>query len=148
MTTFHAPHNHRTLTIGQHADGSGITFHTEDGSASVGVYLDPADSPAIALAVLDAAGIEPELHEHPDIPDLTAAQLAETGAWYLRKSVKRAESESKDRAEEAELEADAEELFSAFTLAGGTWATVHGDHRKRWVAAARRARELAKERAK
>lgn len=99
MTTFHAPHNHRTLTIGQHADGSGITFHAEDGSASVGVYLDPADAPAIALAVTDSGGIEPTFHAETDMND--PVQLAEMGAWYLHKSVKVAERMAAAASEEA-----------------------------------------------
>ncbi|MBF6671568.1 hypothetical protein [Glutamicibacter sp. FBE19] len=114
---------------------------------STGIAIAPSDAPALALAILEAAGIEEDMVKfHSGTPEYHFAYAMHHLCQGIQAQAK-AVAEAKDR---EELEAEALELFNAWT--GTTkytsWNEVavfpDGDKRE-WLAVARKARELAKE---
>ena len=123
-----------TLAIESHDDDSiFIDLNNPD------AIFSHADAPAIALAVLEAAGIKAS-----DLPESTSINLA---AYYLREHIGVEAANANAAAEQAELEVEALELLNAFRADSGLSPhscieDMPASSRASWLAAARRAREL------
>lgn len=114
-----------------------------DGDAR-GFAFAPSDAPALALAILEAAGYSEEYEGG----NCWAGPLGQA-MHMLRLETEAHERATAEARELAELEAEALELRNAFTLAiGGRSIDSFAEHsvnKPGWIDAARRARELAKE---
>ncbi|KUM31606.1 hypothetical protein AQ436_00250 [Arthrobacter sp. EpRS66] len=99
-------------------------------------------APALALAVLEAAGVE------PDREPLECQVSLGTIVADLQGTIRYAEALASANREQAELEAEALELFNICAEAQGhstsdSWETVRPIERKdAWLAVARKAREI------
>jgi len=112
-----------------------------------GITLPPSDAPALALAILETAGVEatdmPEDPTHWNDPEA----LESLASWCLRQSIElkaRANAEAKER---EELEAEAKAFFTIYTESYGLIANWDAEEERlhdRWISFARKARELAK----
>ena len=120
-----------------------------DNHTSSVAFLDPTDAPALALAILEAAGVEAKPHEAATVPYGTPAHL-EMIASHLKvyaeaKSMNDAQAEA-----QAKLEAEALELAKAGCEAVGDESAqklsdmTYKDQRF-FLAIARSAREINKE---
>lgn len=125
---------HVTLVINyKHAGRSGLT-------------ISHSDAPALALAILEAAGVEASFD--PDATYGTAEQLGHIQD-HLHEYVNAQERAAAEAREQAELEAEALELLNAFSLATGGVPIDSFEGRSMskpgWIDAARRAREMRNE---
>ena len=132
----------------------------KDGSLSIGLgeneeppflaryHFDPAIAPALALAILEAAGIVPTAHD--GLASTEYDKCLEDAAWEIRRIVKAreriAERAAKEAADREALEGEALALCNAFQDAGGyaradVMTTHHYDYGK-WMDVARKAREI------
>jgi len=102
--------------------------------------------PALALAVLEAAGVH-RTGRNLRPEDTSLTELAEMATYLLAERERRAAEQAAADAEEAALEAEAEVLYQEIGLVPA-WHEAPEEYRNKWIAVARRARELAKERAK
>lgn len=120
--------------------------HGSDGAR--GIIIAPSDAPALALAILEAAGYGEEI-----VTDGSPDGHIQVAKYYLYEGVKAHASITAEARERAELEAEALELFRAFqhVRADGvfvsvpSFASLSEPQQAEWLAVARRARELAKE---
>lgn len=141
MSTFKSSISDRTATI----DGLGypeLCIRNSNGEVLASIALSEKDAPAIALAVLEAAGFD-----QGPFPD----HDAEEATYRLQRHVRESESKAAAAAEEAELKREAKELYYASRgpdEAYQLWLHLGEGERGKWGRAARRARELAKERTK
>lgn len=100
-----------------------------------------SDAPAIALAILSAAGVEP-LSEHYGANDDPVAMMRHA-AHFLARHATLSEAAAKEAADLQELEAAAWDLFKATSPdAPGTEFGNNHSSRKVWLNVARKAREL------
>ena len=127
-----------------------VRFRIEPRIGAEGIYLElkengkrattvfpPKDAPALALAVLEAAGVG----ESSD---------AGVAAGYLRSHIAEQERAAAEAKEQAELEAEALELLNAHREATGNPLAESLDGllynaKENWLAVARRAREMREE---
>lgn len=114
-------------------------FHTHQAKT---FFLDPSEAPALALAILEAAGVEAT-------PNAGAIALG-TVVSDLQRLIAEQERATAEARELAELEAEALELLNVRRkFEGIEQADALDDMPKAtrdiWLAVARRARELAKE---
>lgn len=123
-----------------------VRFRIEPRIGTEGIYLElkengkrattvfpPKDAPALALAVLEAAGV---------------AESSDAGvaAGYLRSHIAEQERTTAEAKEQAELEAEALELRNEFTGRTATeWAYPTTTAKEGWIAVARKAREMRAE---
>lgn len=126
---------------------------TTDSRAYTGVLLAPSDAPALALAILEAAGV---VHHDPDDTPYEKSERTENmgalnmSAFYLAKHVNDAEKAEFLAKAQAELEAEALELFKASGAYGSDrfflkFSDLEETTQSAWLAVARRAREINKE---
>lgn len=110
----------------------------------VGVHISDGDAPAIALAILEAAGV---LAKQDRYTTGTPEHL-QSLTYRLKQYVKTVEQRAKAAAEQESLGAEALVLLNAMRADGGvhgpasSWEGPHGQAREMWVAIARAAREL------
>lgn len=129
----------RRLHVDRRPEGTNLWVSDNSWESDYGITIAPSEAPALALAILEAAGVteadSPYMHEAAD--NLRAYILIE-------------EKVSAEARERAELEAEALELLNAHREATGNPLAESLDGllynaKETWLAVARRARELAKE---
>lgn len=103
----------------------------------------PSDAPALALAILEAAGFE----DSSSGGHITGARIA---VGDLKRHVKMHERITAEAKEQAELEAEALELFKVSGAYGSDRLFLKFSHlddniQKAWLAVARKAREMRAE---
>lgn len=114
-----------------------------------GLTISHSDAPALALAILEAAGVKPEHPEQAQVSFGSTGHLSQI-VFELGRFVKAEAMHAKLAREQAELEAEALELHNAF-WAGleekqlDSWDDERGNAKNSWVSAARRAREMRTE---
>lgn len=123
-------------SIQVHDNGEGVFIGLiREGSMTRGTTLGKSDAPALALAILEAAG-------HNASPNGSFS----VAACYLRQGVKEQERATAEAEELAELEAEALELRNEFTGQTATeWAYPTTTAKEGWLAVARKAREMRAE---
>lgn len=119
------------------------------GSASTSIAIADKDAPALALAILEAAGVVPVQRDYESYDDGTPAHL-QAVAYFLKQHNEARERATAEARERAELEAEALELFKASGAYGSDrlflkFSDLEETTQSAWLAVARRARELAKE---
>lgn len=130
-----------------------IIRNVGSGIGKAGIYLNSSDIPALALAILEAAGV---VHHDPDDTPYEKSERTENmgalnmSVFYLAKHVNDAEKAEFLAKEQTELEAEALELFKASGAYGSDriflqFSHLDGHIQKAWLAVARRAREINKE---
>lgn len=123
----------------------GVNIHTESPVGRRGVSIAPSDAPALALAILEAAG-----YKIAQRGDMDTVQIHVDAAIYelgcAREAQERISAEARER---AELEAEALDLFNTSQGISLThWApSTDRSVISTWVRIAKRARELAAGRA-
>lgn len=105
------------------------------GLASTSIAIADKDSPALALAILEASGVESPYYNLGD------------AVSNLRQHVEREAKHLAEAKEQAELEAEALELFKASGTYGSDRLFLKFNHlddhiQKAWLAVARKAREI------
>lgn len=144
--TFNGFASDRELTVKGYDDSSQVDLlvrRSPTGFGVTGIAIALSDAPALALAILEAAGVKDTstggliTHDRVAVTNLKI---------HIEKQAKRT-TEAKER---AELEAEALELVNAAVIECGNppYPSVERMGEKvlrRWLAVARRARELAKE---
>lgn len=136
--TFKSVVHGSSIQVHDNGEGVFIGLLRED-SITRGTTLSKSDAPALALAVLEAAGV---------------AESSDAGvaANYLRLHISEQERAKAEAREQAELEAEALELFNTrqkaiYGDACTTYKEFATDNAKQtWLAVARRAREMRAER--
>ncbi|MGO2030621.1 MAG: hypothetical protein ACTH2A_06710 [Glutamicibacter ardleyensis] len=111
------------------------------------IDLAPSDAPALALAILEAAGVEPSSPHYGlnDSPEWNVRWASH----YLGRSIELTEAKTAEAKEQAELEAEALDLFNLW-LAGfnyegySEWTGENAELKGVWLAVARKAREMRK----
>ena len=125
----------------------GVNIHASDPEwrDGYGITIATSDAPALALAILEAAGYQ----EHSKAELGSSELLASYGMTKLRQAVQAQDREESEAEAQAKLEAEALKLINAYRDSMGYttcyWETVGESDRKNWLAVARRARELNKE---
>lgn len=114
----------------------------ESGNGRSGFVFAPSDAPALALAILEAAGVEAT-------PMATSVAFG-TVVADLQRLIAEQERATAEARERAELKAEALELFKASGAYGSDrlflkFSDLEETTQSAWLAVARRARELAKE---
>ena len=111
-----------------------------------GFIANKSDAPAIALAVLEAAGVDLNESWSGVEPYGTPSHLGWIGG-HLRAYVRQFANDQDKAREQAELEAEALELFQASCLNDETLPSFerYPDIKLKWLAVARRAREMRAE---
>ena len=127
--------------------GKHVTMSIEvPGQVHMGITFDPASIPALALAELETAG-----HKEEQGNETTeAAHHFGMSMLHLRLGIKEQEYITAEAKAQADLEAEALELYNARILfLGGEALTsfekLNQDNKDMWLAVARKAREMAKE---
>ncbi|RKS19674.1 hypothetical protein DFO58_2176 [Arthrobacter sp. AG1021] len=115
--------------------------HASDGAR--GIIIAPSDAPALALAILEAAGYK----EHSKANLGSSELLASYGMTKLRQAVQAQVREESETKSQAELEAEALMLANSAVLAVGNPPYPSIEHMsdtslRKWLAVARKAREL------
>lgn len=113
-------------------------FHTHQAKT---FFLNPSEAPALALAILEAAGVE------PDREPLECQVSLGTIVADLQATIKHGEALAAAARERAELEAEALMLANSAVLAVGNPPYPSIEHMsdtslRKWLAVARKAREL------
>lgn len=129
-----------TFAVRDSGGGVHFTVTNNDGKVA-GCDLANADAPALALAILEAAGIVPA--HHSDYQNGTPEAL-EHVAQGLKDEIAIAAAEAKEAADREALEADAWELYKARTN-GSTFDRFHDLERgtqAEWIAVAKHARTM------
>lgn len=125
-------------------------------AGKAGIYLNSSDAPALALAILEAAGV---VHHDPEDTPYEKSERTENmgalnmSAFYLAKHVNDAEKAEFLTKEQPELEAEALELFRAsqcirtdgMYVSVPSFAELSDPSKTKWLAVARKAREINKE---
>lgn len=127
----------RRLHVDRRPEGTNLWVSDNSWESDYGITIAPSDAPALALAILEAAGV---------------AESSDEGvaAQYLRASIAEQERATAEARERAELEAEALMLANSAVLAVGNPPYPSIEHMsdtslRKWLAVARRAREIAKE---
>lgn len=122
-----------------------------NGVATDMVDLAPSDAPALALAILEAAGVETVNHTVRGLgnPDWLEG-IAHSLQLHIEHEAKLTAAAKAEAEEMAKLEAEALDLYNARILfLGGEALTsfekLNQDSKGMWLAVARRAREINKE---
>lgn len=123
-----------------------IIRNVGSGIGKAGIYLNSSDIPALALAILEAAGYK----EHSKANLGSSELLASYGLTKLRQAVQAQEREESEAREQAKLEAEALELFKASGAYGSDrfflkFSDLEETTQSAWLAVARRAREMRAE---
>ena len=129
--TFKSAATNRTLTVEGFFNGAFSVVFSDDSSRDL--MLQGDDAPALALAILEAAGVVPT--QHSDSVDEGSQETLEDVMHWLTRHVRSAEAK-------AELEAEALELYKAHTSYHHAKSLSEAASPSRWLAVARKAREI------
>lgn len=127
--------DNRTLSVEKLYGEPRLTISDEK---RMGFLLDPSDAPALALAILEAAGID-------DVDSgNTSCAVAD-----LRTFIARQERITAEAREQAELEAEARDFYDAYHPAADwpyqDWVMLEDRYKAQFLAVARKAREMRAE---
>ena len=111
------------------------------------IQLDNSTAPALALAILEAAGLTVA---KGDVKQDSFEDLMIDASLHLKCAIRLQERATAEAKEQAELEAEALELFNAAReeIAVGTYGAyeqLDNRSRRKWLAVARKAREMRAE---
>lgn len=136
--------DNRELEVGVLCGSPRLLVKDFDGD-NKGFIFGKADAPALALAILEAAGVE------PDREPLECQVSLGTIVADLQGTIQYAEALASANREQAELEAEALELFNTLQTEihgnlGPNWVPVtefpNIETKRKWLAVARKSREL------
>jgi len=140
---FESTQGNRTLVVDSYENGDVLLCIQGDG-ASKAFRMSPSTVPALDLAILEAAGYKEDEVDRSDDSYNTK--------WVMRHLRNLIEAQAKATAEaeeREELEAEALALLNAFCTSANGYEVTSFEGRSKtkphWIAAARKARELAKE---
>lgn len=143
--TFKSAHSdNKALKVDELFGNPRLLIKAFDGDTRGFAYA-PSDAPALALAILEAAGYDDKAD------DMSQAESYAFDALHkLQQSVDEQERATAEAREQAELEAEALELINAWMDSCGageypSWAQVESSRRKQGLAVARKAREMRAE---
>lgn len=104
----------------------------------LGIRIAPSDAPALALAILEAAGVEAKpSNDDPGTP----GNLGRI-AYQLMIHIEDAENITAEAEAQAKLEAEALELRNEYFNNERAWSDLNDDGQTLWLRMARKAREL------
>lgn len=135
--TFENTHTvHGKMTVREDGGCVSVSVNMDSPSDTI-IHISPSDAPALALAILEAAGW----------PECEPTSVTHTILSDLNRVVELQERVTAEAKEQAELEAEALVLFSASRLSYETVPSFDGypNLKLSWLAVARKAREMAKE---
>lgn len=112
-------------------------------SSNAGIAFDSTTAPALALAILEAAGFKAEFHATGTFQDGDCWQL-ENVAQVIKDYLSIKDAEAAEAEAQAKLEAEALELYKTY-WSGNVTGFSNEPNRDDWINVARRARELNKE---
>lgn len=144
--TFKSVWNERTRLVHVMPVAEGVNIQVSDAvwNGQYGSTIAPSDAPALALAVLEAAGYE-ERQKGWDVRNSADENIAQA-MRYLSKGIEIQKRTTAEAKEQAELEAEAVELFNANHGTNRTdWDHADRSVISSWVRVARRAREMSNE---
>lgn len=137
--------------IEPHIGTEGIYLELKENGKRATTVFPPKDAPTLALAILEAAGVDLNESWSGLDPYGTPSHLGWIGG-HLRVYVRQFANDQDKAQEQAELEAEAVELYRAsFKARMGRESRVKGlddivpNSRKEWLDVARRAREMRNE---
>lgn len=125
---------------------SGVELFHRNGGITLGSLIAPSDAPALALAILEAAGYKEEQGNETT----EAAHHFGMSMLHLRYGIKEQEYITAEAEAQAKLEAEALELCDSARHAHGrfkigNFGLMKDAEKTTWLAVARRAREINKE---
>lgn len=142
-----AHHDNKILYVGVLSDNPRLLIKEFDGD-NRGFAFKPSDAPALALAILEASGVEAKPSN--DDPG-TTGNLGRI-AYQLMIHIEDAENIAAEAEAQAKLEAEALDCWKAFHNAEGSanfddmqWSDLMPATQAKWLAVARRAREMRAE---
>lgn len=145
----YAEHGDQKLNIIGVDDG--VRVSVDHGShGAKGIIIAPSDAPALALAILEAAGFKAEFHATGTFQDGDCWQL-ENVAQVIKDYLSIKDAEAAEAEARAKLEAEALKLLLAFQTIddpdnrGCEWRQYGTNTKDKWLAVARRAREMRAE---
>lgn len=112
-----------------------------EGIESYGIDLKLADAPALALAILEAAGVEP-LSEHYGANNDPSAALSHA-SHFLAKHAELTQAAAKEAADREALEGEALRLYRVTVpFTEPSWADLSHNQQQAWTVVATVAREI------
>ena len=139
--TFKSAVTSRTLTVEGFFNGAFSVVFSDDSSRDL--MLQGDDAPALALAILEAAGVE--ARSIPSARIGTSEHLSDT-AYELSTYIEKQQRATAEAKEQSELETCALEMLNALRKHYGkperSWEDTHVEVREEFLVLARRAREL------
>lgn len=135
--------------IEPHIGTEGIYLELKENGNRATTVFPPKDAPALALAILEAAGYREERKRGWDVLNSADENIAQA-MRYLSKGIEIQKRTTADAKEQAELEAEALELCDSARLANGrfkigNFGLMKDAEKTTWLAVARRAREMRAE---
>lgn len=141
-----AEHSSRLLEVESETSGKFSLCVKDERGAYHTIFIAPSDAPALALAILEAAGVEPSSPHYGlnDSPEWNVRWASH----YLGRSIELTEAKTAEAKEQAELEAEALELCNAAIRQED--GAIYDSFSQiptpdLWLAVARKAREMAKD---
>lgn len=142
--TFKSASSERKVRIWEANLGVAVCVEDPITNETTSTQIAPSDAPALALAILEAAGVE------PDREPLECQVSLGTIVADLQETIQYAEALASAHREQAELEAEALGLLNAYlhsadTRLYATWEEVVEVSKRMaedWLAVARKAREI------
>lgn len=133
LTITARPNTSTSITV--MSDSRGPLIVASDGPGARAVRYTPEESAKFALAILEAAGV-------------TESSDAGVAAQYLRARMAEQEQATAEAKEQAELEAEAFNLYRAYMAVQspmsiiGDWQMLAEITKEKWLAVARKSREI------
>lgn len=132
-------HSELAKTISVTRSQGRVLVEIEDPKHLIAINVSDTDAPALALAILEAAGVKPV--GYPGNSTITLGSVVGDLALVIAEQ-ERATAEARER---AELEAEALELRNEYFDKECAWSDINDVGQALWLRMARKARELAKE---
>lgn len=145
--TFKSSVSNREVHVWKATCGSAIAVADDASTEGMSTQVAPSDAPALALAILEAAGVKPEHPEQAQVSFGSTGHLSQI-VFELGRFVKAEAMHAEIAREQAVLETEALELMNVRFEAAGmslrvTKETANPTALAEWVTVARRAREIA-----
>ncbi|GAA2941190.1 hypothetical protein ACFO7V_16685 [Glutamicibacter bergerei] len=135
--TFKSASSERKVRIWEANLGVAVCVEDPITNEATSTQIAPSDAPALALAILESAGYGEEV-DTDGSPD----GHVRVAKYYLYEGVKAHASITAKAKEQAELEAEALELYKAHTSYHHAKSLSETASPSRWLAVARKAREI------
>ncbi|PRA13306.1 hypothetical protein CQ010_01280 [Arthrobacter sp. MYb211] len=132
----------RALEVGRNGERPWLNIREFDLENTM-FMLAPSDAPALALAILEAAGVE--VIPFDEGPETEAGHAV----WALRHHMQEAEAKAAEAKDKAELEAEARDFYDVYHSAADwpyqDWVMLEERYKAQFIAVARHAREMRAE---